>query len=449
MATPIPVEGTRAGRTRRARWGWALAGVLCVAFAGMAIEFTLAVRADRPGAWAALQALLTDEAYSLGAGSAHEMYPTYRKALAAMTSHTMLGGLALGLAVLQFVPGLRRRHPRVHRAIGAGVIAAVTLSMLGAIGYLARTPLADTYASPAFGLGLWVLAFACLGYLAAAIVAVRRRDFRSHMGFMALMLSTLLTAPVLRFEWALFGAFTPHDMATVNQGVSTFLALTTILLITLWMHHVGTFDLPARRRQPVLPPRMLTLLAWTAVVAVTHEALIAPAGYDLLAVWRLPQERWPALAALWAVPAVALALRIPREIARVVEGSAVTPASAVLAVCAGAGALVLSARTSRHSVDAVALGYFWAAYGLALCGLLAAGRGSRRADEPWTLMWLFLALTPGTFPVLFGLAWICAQGYTVGMWLGCTVGSAAMAAGAFLTAFAILPPGIVQSSASR
>ena len=146
-------------------WGWVLAALACVAFGLMAIEFSLALRADQVAWWARVQALATGEAYSFGAGSAHGMYPVYRRALAAMSSHTALGGGALALAVLQFVPGLRRRHPRLHRATGALVIAAVATSMGGALLYLARTPLAGVYASPAFGLALWALALACLGFL--------------------------------------------------------------------------------------------------------------------------------------------------------------------------------------------------------------------------------------------------------------------------------------------
>lgn len=418
---------------------WLLAGLLCMAFGLMAVEFTLAVRADRAGTWATIQALLTGEAYTLGTGSAHAMYPVYRRALAAMTTHTMLGGLALLLGALQFVPSLRRRHPLLHRATGAGVLLAVAASMAGSLTYLASTPLDDIYASPAFGLGLWALALACLAWLALAVVAVRQRDYRSHMGFMALMMSTLLTAPVLRFEWALFGMVVPHDMATVNQGVTSSLALVTTLIMMFWMAQVGDTDLPRRARHAVVPPGLVQALAWTAIAVLLHEGILAPLGFDLLTGWRAEVARLPLVAALWTLPAMGLAFRVPREIAQVLAGGTVSGLTRLLALTSAAGALPLAVFGPRDVIDAVALGYFWPAYALALGGLVWLGQRSR-TPEPWTLTWLFLGLLPATFPPAIAVAWLCGQDYAVGLWLGCTVGSALMATNAFLTAFAIRLP---------
>jgi hypothetical protein len=431
-------EPMPAGRLRA--WSWRFAALVCAVFALMAIEFTAALRADRPGWWAAVQAALTSREYTLGSGSPALMYPHYRRLIDAMTVHTVLGGGALGLAVLQFVPALRRRHPRLHRAAGALVILAVAASMSGALAYLARTPLATIYASPAFGLGLWALSLACLGYLAMAVLAVRARDFRSHMGFMALMMSTLLTAPLLRFEWALFGMLTPLDMSAVNQGVTSFLGLATILIMSLWMHQVGRDDLPARPPAAVVSPRLTHWLARAACVVIAHEALLAPAGADLLGAWRAAHERLPALAALWALPALALAWRSPREIAAAIAGERPTRLAAPLALMSAIGALCIAFRHTRHDVDAVGLVFYWGALGLVTAALVAAGRLSTRGNEPWTLFWLWSALIPAAWPALWVAAWAAGQGATVGMWFGATVGSAASATLAFMTAFSIRWP---------
>ncbi len=427
-----------AGRLRT--WAWCIAALTCAAFALMAVEFTAAVRADRPGWWAAIQAALTSREYTLGSGSPALMYAHYRRLIDAMTVHTALGGMAMGLAVLQFVPALRRRHPRLHRAAGVLVILAVFVSMLGALVYLARTPLATIYASPAFGLGLWALSLASLGYLALAVLAVRARDFRSHMGFMALMMSTLLTAPVLRFEWALFGVLTPLDMSAVNQGVTTFLGLATILVMSLWMHQIGHADLPGRPRAAVLPPLLTHWLARTACVVIAHEGLLAPAGIDLLGFWRAAHERLPAVAALWALPALALAWRAPRDIAAAIAGERPTRLARALALLSAAGALAIAFRHSRHDVDAVGLVFYWGALALLTSGLVAAGGLSARRDEPWTLFWLYSALIPAAWPALWLVAWAVGQGATIGMWFGATVGSAAFATLAFMTAFSTRIP---------
>lgn len=445
-STALPAAPARG--VTASRGIWLLAGFLCVAFGLMAIEFTLAVRADRAGTWASLQALLTGDAYTLGAGSAHEMYPVYRRSLAAMTLHTMLGGLALGLGALQFVPGLRRRHPYLHRFSGAVVILAVAVSMAGSLTYLARTRLDEIYASPAFGLALWALALACVGWLVLAILAIRQRDFRSHMGFMALMMSTLLTAPLLRIEWAFFGMFVPHDMATVNQGVTTSLALVTILVMMGWMVRIGDADLPPRARRAVVPPGLVQVFSSLSVLVLLHEAILAPLDLDLLAGWRSAAARFPPSAALWALPAAVLAWRAPRDIARVIAGGDASTMTRACALASAIGVLPLALTGPNHAIDAVALSYFWPVYGLALCGLAWPGARSR-AQAPWALSWLFLGLLPATFPPAIAIAWLCGQDYTVGLWLGCTVGTAVMVTHAFLTAFAIRFPWTPREKVTR
>ncbi|MGD9602529.1 MAG: DUF2306 domain-containing protein [Gammaproteobacteria bacterium] len=422
------------------RAAWTLAALTCVMFALLAMEFPLALRADRGGSWATAQAWLTGEAYSFGAGSAHQMYPVYRRALGAMTSHTFLGGMALALGMLQFAPSLRRRYRTLHRAAGVFVILAVVLSMAGALTYLARTPLASTYASPGFGLALWALSLVALAYTALAILALQRRDYRTHMGFMALMMSTLLTAPVLRFEWALFGALLPLDMSAVNQGVVTSLAVITTLMMAVWMQRVGSLDLPPRARFAVFPPALIRALAGAAMAVVVHESLCAPHGYDLFAAWRSPAARLPALAVTWALPTVWLLWRVPGAIGAAIAGAPIAPACRHLALAAAAGALVTAWATPRVGVDSIGLVFYWAALGAILAALVAAGRRADPAREPWTLFWLFLTLAPALWPVLHVIAWLSGQDARVGTWFACTIGAAAMTANAFITAYALVLP---------
>lgn len=421
-------------------WAWALAAATCVFFGVMAVEFNFALRGEGTNWWAALQARMTGEVYSLGPASAHAMYPTYRRALAAMSSHTALGGIALSLAVLQFVPALRRRWRLAHRAIGALVMVGVAVSMLGALTYLARTPLSAIYASPAFGLGLWALALACLAYLALAVLAIRRRDYRSHMGFMALMMSTLLTAPVLRFEWTLFGIGTGYTMSEVNQGVVTSLAVLCTLVMSLWMHHIGAADLPARRRECVPSLPWLSLYGYGAAAVIVHEGLCAPLGLDLLDGWRGVAERLPPLAAAWAVPGTWLALRVRDEVARVLDGQVLTAATRALLVAVAVASLALAAQQGAAGVDAIGLRFYWTAVGLLTLGLLAAAGLSTRSDEPWSLMMLFFVVAPVLWPALWLVAWLCAQSFTVAMWFAATVALAAMSANAFMSAFALRLP---------
>jgi len=445
-------EHTNGIHARSRHWAWALGAVVCIAFGVMGVEFAFAVRADRPGWWVTLQAAVAGDDYSLGVGSPHGMYPIYRRSLAALTSHTTLGGLALGLGALQFMPSLRRRHRTLHRAAGAGVILAVGCSMTGALTYLVATPLAEAYAGPAFGFALWALALACLTNLVLAVLSIWRRDFRSHMGFMALMMATLLTAPTLRFGWALFGVVSSFDIATVNQGTTTFLVLWTILTMALWMHRVGAADLPARKREAVLSPVLMTTTAWMTVVVVAHESLLSPVGIDLLAGWRHAHERLPLVAAIWGLPTMLLAWRAPSDIAAVIAGERIGRRSKALAVLAATGAFAIAAQHSRHAVDAVAMVFFWNAFGATLLALVAAGTWSRRNDEPWTLTWLFLALTAGQWPLLWFIVWMSGHSFTIAMWFACALGPSITVTYAFLSAFAIRMPfgeRTVPSAASR
>ncbi len=433
MASPSTAQ-------RAARWAWTAAALACVLFGVMAIEFNFALRADDSNWWARVQSALTSAAYSLGPASAHAMAPTYRRALAAMTSHTALGGATLALAVLQFAPGLRRRYRRAHRWAGGAVIVGAGASMLGALTYLARTPLSAVYASPAFGLALWALALACLAYLALAVVAIRRRDYRSHMGYMALMMATLLTAPVLRFEWALLGMGSSYDMSQVNQGVVASLAVLCNLIMSLWMHHIDARDLPARARQCVPSLPLLSLYGFGAALVVVLEGVFAPVGLDALHGWRGDAERLPWLAMVWALPAAALAWRAPRDIAAAVAGQTLAASSRALLMMVALAALLLASQLDGRAVDVVGQRFYWASYGLLSLLLLGAARFSTRRDEPWTLLLLFLALAPALWPLLWLVAWLCGQTYMVAMWFAATVALAAMSTQGFLTAFAIRLP---------
>lgn len=437
MADTWTVNDQRASPVRGARrWAWGLAALATLGFAVTAVEFTLAVRADRPGWWAFVQAWLTSEEYSYGRASVvADMYPHYRALIGSLSLHTMLGGAAMGIAVLQFVPSLRRRHRRVHRALGALVILAVIASMAGALAYLARTPLARIYASPGFGLVLWALALATLAWTGLAIAAIRRRDFRSHMGFMALMMANLLTAPMLRIEWALLGMLTPFDMHGVNQGATSFLGLLTTLMMALWMTRIGDADLPTRARRMPFGPRVLAVLRAAAALAVVHESLLAPFGLDAFAPWRAAAARLPTAAPLWGLPVLWLLWRLPRDLADVVARRTPTQIARALAAASAVGALLVGLAHPLGAADAIGLALYWTALG-GITALLLASAG--RAGAPWTVFWVLLPLVPALWPAAWLLCGLLGLSFDVAAYVGVAVGSAAIAGIAFMTAFSLV-----------
>jgi hypothetical protein len=149
--------------------GW-IAGVVAVLFSLLAIDHALALASGRVELQARLIAWLTSDTFVFGEGNLRGMEVWYRDALGRMSLHMVLGGIALGLGILQFVPSLRRRKPRLHRKLGLIIWLAALASMVGAISFLATFPMHEDASGAAFHLGLWALALLTLLLLAQAVL---------------------------------------------------------------------------------------------------------------------------------------------------------------------------------------------------------------------------------------------------------------------------------------
>ena len=175
--------------------------VTTVVFGLLAMEHGLSLFSPRHELAATVTSSLTSSAYIFGEGSLRYANEHYVTEAVKMLVHMALGGPALGLGALQFVPGMRRRFPRLHRIGGLVVWVATATSMVGAMAYLASTPMAITASGGGFWLALWALALLTLGLLSQAVLAVKGRDYRSHMVWMALVFAAIGTAPMLRVDW--------------------------------------------------------------------------------------------------------------------------------------------------------------------------------------------------------------------------------------------------------
>lgn len=92
-----------------------------------------------------------------------------------LVAHVILGSVAMVAAVAQIWPGLRRRHPALHRRtghvyVGVAIPAAASAMMIGA-----ATPFGPLLAASNVVLGALWLWFTVNGYTAA-----RRRRFAEH-----------------------------------------------------------------------------------------------------------------------------------------------------------------------------------------------------------------------------------------------------------------------------
>lgn len=129
----------------------------------------------------------------------------YQAHLAGMVFHTVTGALlmALGPYLLWSRP---RRRSLAHVVAGRVYLATALASMTGALVFLLGEPLEEAFTGPVFALGLWAM---LVGTVASALlgwVAALRHQIRLHVLWVCLNYGFLMSAPLLRIEWGLFGA---------------------------------------------------------------------------------------------------------------------------------------------------------------------------------------------------------------------------------------------------
>lgn len=128
----------------------------------------------------------------------------YQAHLAGMVSHTLTGSLllCLGPYLLWSRP---RRRTRSHVIAGRLYVATALASMTGALVFLVGEPLESAFTGPVFALGLWAMFVGTvLSALFGWVSAIRHR-IRLHVLWVCLNYGFLMSAPMLRIEWGLFG----------------------------------------------------------------------------------------------------------------------------------------------------------------------------------------------------------------------------------------------------
>lgn len=178
--------------------------------------------AKHSGIWLALMNKVTTPQYTYGSDSyftdsLHHYAVMPKSNIAVLSLHNVLGGICMLFGAMQFWPAFRRHYPRWHRGFGMIYMVSVQAAMIMAGTYLYITPVAKIYDSFSFYVGLWALVVIVSASLWMSIYHLRRREIAQHQAYMAINFGALLTAPVLRYDWILFGAFFPHlTFNTVN-----------------------------------------------------------------------------------------------------------------------------------------------------------------------------------------------------------------------------------------
>jgi hypothetical protein len=110
-----------------------------------------------------------------------------------LETHIAASGVALLLGPFQFLPGLRRTQPRVHRWMGTIYVLACLIG--GAAG--GSVALFST-SGPIAGWGFLGLAVAWFGTTSMAFIKAKQRDFTSHERWMIRSFALTLAAVTLR-----------------------------------------------------------------------------------------------------------------------------------------------------------------------------------------------------------------------------------------------------------
>lgn len=129
----------------------------------------------------------------------------YQAHLAGMAFHTLTGALlmALGPYLLWSRP---RRRTRAHVIAGRLYLATALASMTGALVFLVSEPLSQAFTGPVFALGLWAMLVGTVSSALLGWIAALRHQIRLHVLWVCLNYGFLMSAPLLRIEWGLFGA---------------------------------------------------------------------------------------------------------------------------------------------------------------------------------------------------------------------------------------------------
>lgn len=398
MREANPVIGPSQGM--RPLTGWLLIGVAMV-FGALTIDQAVSLlsgQADLKTRWLEWA---TSSSFVHGEGSLSYALASYQQASLRMALHMALGGVAVGLGSLQFVPWVRQHYPRWHRASGLVVWLATLVGMASAIAYLIFIPAAKGASGVAFHVGLWSLSLLTLLLLWQAVLAVWSRDFRSHMIWMALLYAALLTAPVLRIDWVALAWLRPdvgHEWDNLATG--TCVLLQTLMLMALWLDRVGDRHLPGRPAPASSWPHgLVVLMCALSALGAAQEAFLAGGVADPFALWRTPLGQLPVARWLWGAATLAAMLFMPGAwrsgLAGARPGGGITAASIGVAV----GALLLGLEADHGSPGRFASGTFWLGYaGVLLLALLQAWL--RAANTLGRNAWLM---------ILLGALWLPSQ----------------------------------------
>ncbi len=198
------------------KFGWAVMMVLSVAMAIHAWRFLLVSPET-----------LFPDTYD-GEGSATHFSVLLEEHWLRFASHFVFGPIALLVGPLQFLGGLRRRSPRLHR--GLGYLYAVSVAIAGMGGLVLSV---GSYGGLTTHIGFGMLAVLWLWFTALAVWQARNRRFEVHRQWMVRSFALTFGAVTLRL-WIPFFMMQGVPFEAVYQTVA-WLAWVPNLLVAEWL----------------------------------------------------------------------------------------------------------------------------------------------------------------------------------------------------------------------
>lgn len=204
----------------------------------------------------------------------------YRHSFVAMVVHSVLGGALMIIGPAQLLSAWRRRR-RTHRRGGLAYASLVYVSMAGAGIYLARTPSAEVFSGPVFAIALGAIGLGTVTSVTAGIIEVRQGHVQSHQRFMTLSYGYLMTAPLLRLQWATLPLLLPGlSLAAINRiAIMNMGGIVAFAAFALSRSFDPRGSLPGARHDWVRPWQLGAASVVAAVILLWSGAVIV-AGRD-------------------------------------------------------------------------------------------------------------------------------------------------------------------------
>jgi uncharacterized membrane protein len=157
-------------------------------------------------------------------------------------THMIVAPVALLLGPFQFIPGLRARHPRLHRWTGR---IYVTACLVAGVAALATAPYAS--GGPIAGLGFAALAISWITANIGGWRAALAGNFDAHRIWMRFSYGLTFAAVTLRLQ---------IPLGFIFFGFHSYSAMSVWLAYTCWIPNVIVVALytALRRTAPVLQP---------------------------------------------------------------------------------------------------------------------------------------------------------------------------------------------------